>query len=150
VLLHLAIHRSRSALRLRWLCDIAELVRRRGDDLDWDAVGDRAERIGARTATWMVLSLAERFLGAEPPAGTLDRFRVGRAKQELLERTCGADATFRSALPAETDQTPHLTLRVFEQDGAGQISRALGSSLRRSTRRILHQAGVRRVRSDAA
>ena len=148
VLLHLAIHRSRSALRLRWLCDIAELVRRRGDDLDWDAVVERAERIGARTATWMVLSLAERFLGAEPPAGTLERFRVGRAKRELLERTCGADATFRSDLPAESDQTPHLTLRVFEQDGAGQIARALGSSLRRSARKILHQAGVRRVRPD--
>ncbi len=38
---------------------------------------ERAERVGARTATWMVLSLAERFLGAEPPAGTLERFRVG-------------------------------------------------------------------------
>jgi hypothetical protein len=148
VLLHLAIHRSRSALRLRWLCDIGELVRRYGDDLDWAAVGERADRIGARTATWMVLSLAERFLGAELPAGTLERFRIGRAKQELLERTCGADATLRSGLPTDSDQTPHLTLRVFEQDGAGQIARALGSSLRRSTRRILHQVGVRRVRPD--
>jgi hypothetical protein len=150
VLLHLAIHRSRSALRLRWLCDIGELVRRHGDDLDWVAVSERAERIGARTATWMVLSLAERFLGAELPAGTLERFRIGRAKQELLERTCGADATLRSGLPTDSDQTPHLTLRVFEQDGAGQIARALGSSLRRSGRRILHQAGVRRVRPDTA
>jgi hypothetical protein len=149
-LLHLAIHRTRSALRLRWLCDIAELVRRHGGDLDWDAVVDRADRSGARTATWMVLSLAERFLGASPPAGGLDRFRIGRAKSELLERTCGADATFRAAPPGDTDQTPHLTLRVFEQDGAGQIARALGSSLRRSTRRILHDAGVRKVREHTA
>ena len=89
--------------------------------------------------------MAQRFLGAEPPAGTLERFRIGRAKRELLERTCGGDATFRVAPPGDTDQTPHLTLRVFEQDGAGQIARALGSSLRRSARRILHDAGVRRV-----
>ena len=72
----------------------------------------------------------------------------GGRKPALLERTCGGEATFRAAPPGDTDQTPHLTLRVFEQDGAGQIARALGSSIRRSTRRILHEAGVRRVRHD--
>lgn len=149
-LLHLAIHRSRSALRLRWNCDIAELVRRRGDEVDWAAVAERADRIGARTATWIVLSMAERFLGAATPPGTLDRFRIPAAKRELLERTCGGGATFRAAPPGDTDQTPHLTLRVFEQDGRGQIARALGSSVRRSTRRILHDAGVRRVGDGTA
>jgi Uncharacterised nucleotidyltransferase len=149
-LLHLAIHRSRSALRLRWLCDIAELIRRRGGDVDWDTVVERADRIGARTATWMVLSLADRFLGASPPAGTLDRFRVARPKRQLLERISGADATFRAAPLGDTDQLPHLTLRIFEQDGARQIARALGSSLRRSTRRILHETGVRKVHEHTA
>lgn len=147
-LIHLAIHRSRSPLRLRWVCDIAELIRRHGDELDWDAVALRAERVGARTSTWVVLSLADRFLGVAPPAGTLERFRIGRAKAALLERTCGGEATFRKAPPGDSDQTPHLTLRVFEQDGAGQIARALDSSLRRSARRILHEAGIHRVRHD--
>lgn len=149
-LLHLAIHRSRSALRLRWNCDIAELVRRHGDEVDWAAVTERAGRVGARTATWIVMSMAERFLGAATPPGTLDRFRIPAAKRELLERTCGGGATFRAAPPGDTDQTPHLILRVFEQDGGGQIARALGSSVRRSTRRILHDAGLRRVPDDDA
>ena len=149
-LIHLAIHRSRSALRLRWVCDIAELVRGHGSEVDWAAVEDRADRIGARTALWVVLSMADRFLGASPPRGTLARFKVPRMKREFLERTCGAAATFRAAPPEKTDQTPHLTLRVFEQDGAGQIARALGSSVRRSTRRMLHDAGIRRVRRRPA
>ena len=150
MLIHLAIHRTRSALRLRWVCDVGELVRSRGASLDWDAVAAEADRVGARTATWTVLSLAQRFLGAEPPAGALERFRVGRAKRELLERTCGARATFGASRAGDADQNPHLTLRVFEQDGAGQIADALGSSLRRSTRRILHDRGVRRVGQGVA
>jgi hypothetical protein len=149
MLIHLAIHRSRSALRLRWNCDIAELVRNRATEVDWETVAERAGRIGARTSTWIVLSMAERFLGASPPVGTLERFRIPAVKRELLERTCGGEATFRAAPPGDTDQTPHLTLRVFEQDGAGQIARALGSSVRRSTRRILHDSGVHRVDHDA-
>jgi hypothetical protein len=149
-LIHLAIHRSRSPLKLRWNCDIAELIRRHGSSLDWDAIVERTDRIGARTATWVVLSMADRFLGASPPPGTLERFRVGRAKRAFLERTCGADATLRSVPTSAADQTPHLTLRVFEQDGAAQIARALGSSLRRSTRRILHDSGVHRVGHDHA
>jgi hypothetical protein len=149
-LIHLAIHRSRSALRLRWNCDVAELVRRHGDEVDWAAVAERADRVGARTATWLVLSMAERFLGAATPPGTLERFRIPAAKRELLERTCGGGATFRAAPTGETDQTPHLTVRVFEQDGGGQIARALSSSARRSIRRILHDAGLRRVRGPAA
>ncbi|MEA2538545.1 MAG: hypothetical protein QOF11_2779 [Chloroflexota bacterium] len=149
-LLHLAIHRSRSALRLRWNCDVAELVRRHGDTVDWPAVAERADRIGARTATWIVLSMAERFLGAATPPETLERFRIPAAKRELLERTCGGEATFRATPPGDTDQTPHLTLRVFEQDGRGQIARALASSVRRSIRRVLHDVGLRRVRDSVA
>ena len=149
MLVHLAIHRTRSTLRLRWVCDVGELVRSHGARLDWDAVADRASRVGARTATWTVLSLAQRFLGAEPPAGVLDRFRVSRSKQELLERTCGARATL-GAQRSTDDQSAHLTLRVLEQDGAGQIARALDSSLRRSARRVLHDRGVRRLGPRAA
>lgn len=145
-LLHLAIHRTRSPLRLRWICDVAELVRHHAQTLDWDAVSDRARLAGARTATWMVLALADRLLGASPPAEVLERLRVGSAKAALLERTCGVAAVFRPASPGDLEQQPHLTLRVFEQDGGGQIARALASSLGRMARRGLHDAGVVRIR----
>ena len=109
MLIHLAIHRSRSALRLRWVCDIAELVRGHGTEVDWAAVEERADRIGARTAIWMVLSMADRFLGASPPpghAGPLpDPTREARAPRADLWRR--RDLPGRSAGQDRPDAPPH-------------------------------------------
>lgn len=148
-LLHLAIHRSRSGLRLRWVADIAELLRRQGAALDWDGLLARARVAGARTALFVVLDLADELLGSVAPAGVLERLRVSRFKRPLLERTCGATAMFREAAADDISQQPHLTLRVFEQDGALQIGRALASSAGRTVRKQLHGAGIRRVRGRA-
>jgi hypothetical protein len=54
---------------------------------------------------------------------------------------------FRDAAPDDLTQQAHLTLRVFEQDGASQIARALRSSVTRSVRKRLHHAGIARIRS---
>jgi len=48
-LLHLAIHRSRSALRLRFVCDVGELLRRHRATLDWEYLLAQAQAAGART-----------------------------------------------------------------------------------------------------
>ncbi len=48
-LLHLAVHRARAPLRLRWLVDVAELMRRSGPALDVGFVLAQARAIGART-----------------------------------------------------------------------------------------------------
>ncbi len=107
-LIHLAIHRSRSPLRLRWNCDIAELVRSHGTELDWDAVADRADRIGARTATWVVLSMADRFLGASPPPGVLaalpDPGRQAGAARADVRRS--GDVPVRSSRRHRPDAAP--------------------------------------------
>jgi hypothetical protein len=137
-LLHLAIHRSRSALRLRFVCDIAELLRRHAATLDWAYVLAQAHAAGARTALFFALALAQELLGAPLPASILARLRVGRLKRRLLEHTCGATALFRPAAPDDLSQQPHLVLRVFEQDGVGQIARALGASLARTVRKHLY------------
>lgn len=141
-LLHLAIHRSRSPLRLRLVCDFAELLRRHGATLDWDAVLSRAGAAGARTAMFYSLALAQDLLGAPLPAGILPQLGVGRLKQRLLDHTCGAAALFRPAPDGDLAQQPHLTLRVLEQDGFGHIARTLGFSLMRTTRK--HVFNMRR------
>ena len=111
-LLHLAIHRSRSPLRLRFLCDVAEVVRTRGAMLDWDTLARRAASARAQTALFTGLALSRDLLGAPVPAGMLHRLGVGRSKWKLLQRTCGAGALFRDVETDNIDQQPSLSLRV--------------------------------------
>ena len=89
-LLHLAIHRSRSALRLRFVCDVAELLRRHQAALDWEYLLAQAQAAGARTTMFYTLALAEELLDAPLPASVLTRLHVSWIKRRLLEHTCGA------------------------------------------------------------
>lgn len=139
-LLHLAIHRSRSALRLRFLCDIAELLRRHSAALDWVYILGQARVAGARTALYYALELPAELLGAPLPPQILPRLGVGRLKRRLLEKTCGASALFRPSAAGDLRQQPHLIYRILEQDGAGQIAQALGYSMFRSGWKYLHIA----------
>jgi hypothetical protein len=150
MLLHLAIHRTRSALRLRWVVDVAELIRRHGHDLDWDAFIERAHLAKARTSSWMVMTLAHDLLGAPVPEHVLDRLAVGRVKRTLLTRTCGEDALFRVSPAGVVKQQPHLSLRAFEEDGPRRISRVLAGCVVRPIRERLHDSGVVRARQRMA
>lgn len=149
-LLHLAIHRTRSALRLRWVADVAELLRRHGEELDWSAYLQRATLAGGRTASWVVLSLARDLLDAHVDDTVLRELQVDWPKRAVLERTCGRTALFRDVPDGDVKQQPHLTLRAFEEDGPGRIARALGGSALRPVREGLHDAGLVRVRRRPA
>ena len=142
-LLHLALHRTRSALRLRWVADVAELVRVEAPTLDWDRVRWLAGDARARTATWTVLDLADRLLGAPVPANVLAALAPARPKRLVLDRTCGVDAMFRPRPADDLSQQPSLTLRLLELDGATHIATTIARSVRRSGRRILHEQGLR-------
>lgn len=145
MLLHLSIHRTRSALRLRWVVDIAELVRRHADSLDWPAYMDRARLAGARTSSWVVLTLARDLFDAPVPTDVLAGLAVGWPKRELLERTCGRTAIFRVAADGDLTQQPHLALRAFEEDGPTRVAGVLGASVVTPVRQALHDAGLVRV-----
>jgi hypothetical protein len=149
-LLHLAIHRTRSALRLRWVVDIAELLRRQGAELDWPTYLERARLAGARTASWVVLGLAHDLLGGPLPTSVMDDLQVGLPKRAILARTCGVEPLFRARLDGDLSQQPHLTLRSFEEDGPVRIARVLGAGLIRPAREALHDAGIARARRRPA
>jgi hypothetical protein len=140
-LLHLAVHRARSPLRLRHLCDVAELVRRDWATLDWDRAIAGARAIGARTTLHSTLVLAGDLLGAPAPPDVLPRLRVGPAKRGLLEHTCGTTALFRPAPDEDLQQQPHLALRAFEQDGARRIAGTLTHAVARKAQKARFAPG---------
>ena len=124
-LLHLAVHRARAPLRLRWIVDIAELLRRSGQELDIEFVLAQARAIGARTTLSMTLEVADRLLDAPVPVALSRGLRIGRTKHWLLERTCGVEAMFAPTALSDERQQPHLTYRIFEEDGPVRIGRSL-------------------------
>jgi hypothetical protein len=136
-LLHLAIHRTRAPLRLRSVCDVAELVRREGSKLDWEAVETRAATIGARTALFSVLALSQRLLGAPVPPGVVAGLRVGPLRRRILEPASGAAALFAPAPAAPVRRQVRTGLRAFEHDGVRAIARTLGRRAAQKGDRLL-------------
>jgi Uncharacterised nucleotidyltransferase len=128
-LLHLAVHRARAPLRLRWLVDIAELMRRSGEDLDTAFLLSQARAIGARTTLSMTLELSDRLLGAPVPRALAEGLAIGQRKHWLLERTCGVRAMFAPTSAEDERQQPHLTYRLFEEDGVARIGRSMVDAL---------------------
>lgn len=130
-LLHLAVHRARAPLRLRWIVDIAELMRRANADLDIGFLLAQARAIGARTTLSMTLELSDRLLDAPVPPELAEGLAITRTKHWLLERTCGVTAMFAPSGTDDDRQQPHLTYRIFEEDGVLRIGRSLVDALAR-------------------
>ena len=85
LLLFLCVHGSRHLwLRLQWLCDVAQLVRRHAT-MNWDRVVEQAKIAGGQRMLFLGIFLANDILGAPPAArdrarGT-PRLTHGRTRQ---------------------------------------------------------------------
>ena len=136
-LLHLAIHRAGAPLRLRFTCDIAELLWRQRDALDWDYLLQQARDAGARTALFSALALAHELLGAPLVPTVLPRLGIGHLKRWLLNYTFGAHALFHPAAAGDLDQWAYAPLRPLLLDDLGPIARGLSIRLTRRAWRQL-------------
>jgi hypothetical protein len=81
-LLHLCLHGIRHLTRdwadatvLKGVCDVAQAVRAWAAELDWDVVRSRALEWRARNAVFVMLHLAQNWLGAPVPQAVLDALR---------------------------------------------------------------------------
>jgi hypothetical protein len=82
LLLLLCVHGNKHCWsRLGWICDVAELVRRRV--IDWEQVLNQASRLGGVRILFTGLSLANDLLGLTLPHRLLRRIETDRAAKSL-------------------------------------------------------------------
>jgi hypothetical protein len=86
LLLLLCVHGSKHAWeQLKWVCDVAELLRSH-PDLDWERIFSHASAWGCRRLLSIGLALAQRVLDAPLPAGVRARYAADRPVQMLSAR----------------------------------------------------------------
>lgn len=101
-LLHLALHmRKHRYVGLRWLCDLAELARRYGDQLDWEYVVASARAGGMAALLYTSLSAAQRWLDAPVDAHWLAQVRPAALHLRLLQAVLPQDPL---DVPLESDR----------------------------------------------
>jgi hypothetical protein len=111
-LLYLALHmRKHRFIGLRWLCDVAELLRQFEGQLDWNYTMSTARRAGLRTLLHTTLSLAARDLQAPVPAEVLEGLRPTPWRERLLQRLL---TTRMVMTPLETSDEGWTRLAVIE------------------------------------
>jgi len=85
-LLHLALHmRKHRYVGLRWLVDVAELLRRFQATLDWGYVTGAARQAGLTVLLHTSLTLAQRLLTAPVPPAVLARLEPAAWRRQLLQ-----------------------------------------------------------------
>ncbi len=81
---HLAVHHALTGLL--WYWDLALLMERWHDRLDWPVVLERACRWRARSALYFALRGCESFFGISAPAGVTASLRPRNPRAEVLDR----------------------------------------------------------------
>jgi hypothetical protein len=114
LLLVLSVHAAKHMWgRLRWICDIAELLRAR-PALDWNFVLDEARRMGTIRMVYVGLKLASELLKSEIPkhvAAAIEKDRTATAIVQDVRARLFAEAED----PIERWERHHLILRARER-----------------------------------
>jgi hypothetical protein len=96
---------------LRWLCDMAELVRRYGATLDWPYTVRTAQAFGLQVLVYTSLQLAERLLDAPVDSGVLRELEPSAVRRRLLHSVLTQDALLT---PVERDEAGWTQLASSE------------------------------------
>jgi len=112
MLLHLALHmRKHRYVGLRWLCDVAELLRRFQATLNWPYVLETARQSGLKTLLHTTLVLAQETLEAPVPQEALERLRPSASRRYLLNATLTEEALLT---PVEAEEAGWTRLAAVE------------------------------------
>lgn len=111
-LLHLVLHiRKHRYVGLRWLCDVAELLRRYNTALDWTYIVQSADTAGIRTLLYTTASLAKAWLAAPVDLAILKQLQPSTLRRRLTRAILPADLL---DVPEESDRAGWTRLAPVE------------------------------------
>jgi hypothetical protein len=101
LLLHVCVHTASHTyeMRLRMVCDINEVVRHYGTELNWQEIGARARQWGSVRAVYVILRLAQELLGTSVPADWLASLRPEKFDDRYLDLVREQIFVDRAGLP---------------------------------------------------
>ena len=118
LLLFLCVHGSRHLwMRLQWICDVAQLVKRQ-ETMDWERIVKQANTSGGWRMFFLGIFLANDVLGMPLPRGLEQGIRhdsqVAKLARRTLRRAAGRRQTLeRNVFPLATDRPRAGPHRVF-------------------------------------
>ena len=88
LLIHLCIHACyhlQTGMDLIPFCDIAGLIRRSADKIDWRTVVERAARWGGQKCVYLMLLLVRELMGTAPPDSVMSEMKPADYRSVYLE-----------------------------------------------------------------
>lgn len=134
MLLHLALHmRKHRYVGLRWLCDVAELVRRSASTspasgrqpLDWDYIVTTAHSAGFSVLLYVSLALAQRLLAAPVPSEVLATVEPSALRRRLVQDVLTQDLLLQAVEKDEAGWTQRAPMEVWLLDRPSAMAREL-------------------------
>jgi hypothetical protein len=135
MLLHLALHmRKHRYVGLRWLCDVAELLRRFDGSaaprpLDWEYVVGAARAAGLTVLLYTGLMLAQRLLDAPVASDLLARLEPAAWRRRLLQSVLSQEALLAPLEREDAGWTRLAPLEILLIDRPAAMARELGYRL---------------------
>ncbi len=135
MLLHLALHmRKHRYVGLRWLCDVAELLRRLAGPaalrtLDWEYVLGSARASGLTVLLYTGLVLAQRLLDAPVAPDLLARLQPAAWRRRLLQSVLSQEALLAPLEREDAGWTRLASVEILLIDRPAAMARELGYRL---------------------
>lgn len=135
MLLHLALHmRKHRYVGLRWLCDVAELLRRLGAahasrPLDWQYIIGGARAAGLTVLLYTSLALARRLLAAPVEPELLAALEPAAWRRSLLQSVLAQDALLAPLEREDAGWTRLAPLEILLIDRPAAMAAELGYRL---------------------
>jgi hypothetical protein len=129
-LLHLALHmRKHRYVGLRWLVDVAELLRRFQATLDWGYVTGAARQAGLTVLLYTSLTLAQRLLAAPVDPAVLARLEPAAWRRRLLQSLLSQAALLAPLEREDAGWTRLAPVEIALIDRPAAMARELGYRL---------------------